>query len=327
MNGFRIPLGEWAEAAVDFLGDAFGWLFDLIATVLKSVYGGLEWLLSAPPFWIVVVLLAALAYAVRGAKLALGTAIGLLVIVGVDQWDNAMDTLALVVVAALVAIVIAIPIGIWAARSDRVSRVVRPVLDFLQTMPAFVYLIPAIIFFGVGAVPGMIATIVFAVAPGVRLTELGIRGVDPEIVEAGHAFGATPGRILRQIQIPLALPSIMAGINQVIMLSLSMVVIAGMVGAAGLGGEIVRAIGRINVGLGFEAGVAVVILAMILDRITSALSTPPRTSPRRGDRVKSVKSVKTTGQADSSPAGGAETPRPTHNDQSVHSTRMERTSR
>ena len=294
MDGFRIPLGEWAEAVVDFLGDAFGWLFDLIATVLKSVYGGLEWLLSAPPFWIIVVLFAALAYAVRGWKLALGTAVGLLVIVGVDQWGAAMDTLALVVVAALVAIVIAIPIGIWAARSDRVSRVVRPVLDFLQTMPAFVYLIPAIIFFGVGAVPGMIATIVFAVAPGVRLTELGIRGVDAEIVEAGEAFGATPGRILRQIQIPLALPSIMAGINQVIMLSLSMVVIAGMVGAAGLGGEIVRAIGRINVGLGFEAGIAVVILAMILDRITSALNTSPR---------------------------------PTHNDQSVNSTRMERTSR
>ena len=203
------------------------------------------------------------------------------------------------------------------------SRVVRPVLDFLQTMPAFVYLIPAIIFFGVGAVPGMIATIVFAVAPGVRLTELGIRGVDAEIVEAGEAFGATPGRILRQIQIPLALPSIMAGINQVIMLSLSMVVIAGMVGAAGLGGEIVRAIGRINVGLGFEAGIAVVILAMILDRITSALNT----SPRRNDRTKSVGTPKTTDQAVSSSAGGAETPRPTHNDQSVNSTRMERTSR
>ena len=323
MDGFRIPLGEWAEAVVDFLGDAFGWLFDLIATVLKSVYGGLEWLHSAPPFWILVDVFAALAYAVRGWKLALGTAVGLLVIVGVDQWGAAMDTLALVVVAALVAIVIAIPIGIWAARSDRVSRVVRPVLDFLQTMPAFVYLIPAIIFFGVGAVPGMIATIVFAVAPGVRLTELGIRGVDAEIVEAGQAFGATPARILRQIQIPLALPSIMAGINQVIMLSLSMVVIAGMVGAAGLGGEIVRAIGRINVGLGFEAGIAVVILAMILDRITSALNT----SPRRNDRTKSVGTPKTTDQAVSSSAGGAETPRPTHNDQSVNSTRMERTSR
>ncbi len=295
MDGFRIPLGTWAEAVVDVLGDVLGGFFDVVASILKSVYGGLEWALSTPPFWIIILVIAAIAFVVRGWKLAVGTAIGLLVIVGVDQWDNAMDTLALVLVAAVVAIVVAIPIGIWAARSDRVSRIVRPVLDFLQTMPAFVYLIPAIIFFGVGAVPGMIATILFALAPGVRLTELGIRGVDPEIVEAGQAFGATPGRILRQIQLPLALPSIMAGVNQVIMLSLSMVVIAGMVGAGGLGGEIVRAIGRINVGLGFEAGVSVVIIAMILDRITSALG--------RGDRAKNVKKTKTARDAQDA-AGG-----------------------
>lgn len=299
MDGFRIPLGTWAEAVVDVLGDVLGGFFDVVASILKSVYGGLEWALSTPPFWIIILVIAAIAFVVRGWKLAVGTAIGLLVIVGVDQWDNAMDTLALVLVAAVVAIVVAIPIGIWAARSDRVSRIVRPVLDFLQTMPAFVYLIPAIIFFGVGAVPGMIATILFALAPGVRLTELGIRGVDPEIVEAGQAFGATPGRILRQIQLPLALPSIMAGVNQVIMLSLSMVVIAGMVGAGGLGGEIVRAIGRINVGLGFEAGVSVVIIAMILDRITSALNSPAR----RGDRAKNVKKTKTARDAQDA-AGG-----------------------
>lgn len=295
MDGFRIPLGTWAEAVVDVLGDVLGGFFDVVASILKSVYVGLEWALSTPPFWIIILVIAAIAFVVRGWKLAVGTAIGLLVIVGVDQWDNAMDTLALVLVAAVVAIVVAIPIGIWAARSDRVSRIVRPVLDFLQTMPAFVYLIPAIIFFGVGAVPGMIATILFALAPGVRLTELGIRGVDPEIVEAGQAFGATPGRILRQIQLPLALPSIMAGVNQVIMLSLSMVVIAGMVGAGGLGGEIVRAIGRINVGLGFEAGVSVVIIAMILDRITSALG--------RGDRAKNVKKAKTARDAQDAAAG------------------------
>lgn len=298
MNDFRIPLGEGAEAVVEVLGDTLGGLFDLIATVLESVYGGLDWALSTPPFWVIIVVFAALAWAVRGWKLALGTALGLVVIVGVDQWDNAMDTLALVLVAALVAIVVAIPVGIWAARSDRVSRVVRPILDFLQTMPAFVYLIPAIIFFGVGAVPGMIATIMFAIAPGVRLTELGIRGVDAEIVEAGQAFGATPGRVLRQIQIPLALPSIMAGINQVIMLSLSMVVIAGMVGAGGLGGEIVRAIGRINVGLGFEAGVSVVIIAMILDRITSALGRGGL-----GDRAR--RRAKTKAARDAQDAAGA----------------------
>lgn len=276
MESLRLPIGQWVESLVDFLGLAFGGLFDAIALVLGVVYESLEWVLRAPPSWVIILLFAALAYWVRGWKLAIGAAVGLFVIVAVDQWDNAMDTLALVLVAAVVAIVIAVPVGIWAARSEGVSRVVRPVLDFLQTMPAFVYLIPAIIFFGVGAVPGMIATILFAVAPGVRLTELGIRGVDSEVVEAGFAFGASPGRVLRQIQIPLALPSIMAGVNQVIMLSLSMVVISGMVGAGGLGGEITRAIGRINVGLGFEAGLSVVMIAMILDRITSALGREDR---------------------------------------------------
>ncbi|WP_298742944.1 proline/glycine betaine ABC transporter permease [uncultured Microbacterium sp.] len=285
MDFFRIPVGEWAEAIVDFLGDTLGGFFDLISTALEGVYEGLGWVLMSPPFWIIIALFAALAFVVRGWKLALGTALGLLVIVGVDQWENAMDTLALVLVAAVVAILIAVPVGIWAARSDRVSRVVRPILDLLQTMPAFVYLIPAIFFFGVGAVPGMIATIMFALAPGVRLTELGIRGVDSEVVEAGFAFGASPARVLRQIQIPLALPSIMAGINQVIMLSLSMAVIAGMVGAGGLGGEIVRALGRINVGLAFEAGISIVIIAMILDRLTSALGS--------GDRSRRVAKAKT----------------------------------
>lgn len=270
MDFFRIPIGDWAEAIVDFLGDTLGGFFDLISTVLKAVYEGLGWALVSPPFWLIIALFAALAFVVRGWKLAVGTALGLLVIVGVDQWENAMDTLALVLVAAVVAILIAVPLGIWAARSDRVSRVVRPILDLLQTMPAFVYLIPAIFFFGVGAVPGMIATIMFALAPGVRLTELGIRGVDTEVVEAGFAFGASPARVLRQIQIPLALPSIMAGINQVIMLSLSMVVIAGMVGAPGLGAEIVQALNRIDAGKGFEAGIAVVILAIFLDRVTAS---------------------------------------------------------
>ena len=272
MENLRLPLGAWVEALLDFIGAVFGWLFDAIALALGAIYEGLDWVLVTPPFWLIIIALAALAYWVKGWKLALGTALGLFLIVLLDQWENAMDTLALVLVAAAIAIIISIPVGIWAARNDTVSRIVRPILDFLQTIPAFVYLIPAIIFFGVGAVPGMIATILFALAPGVRLTELGIRGVDSEVVEAGQAFGATPGRILRQIQLPLALPSIMAGVNQIIMLSLSMVVIAGMVGAGGLGGEIVRALGRINVGLAFEAGISVVMIAMILDRMTSALA-------------------------------------------------------
>lgn len=268
IDGFRIPLGDWAKAFIGWVTDTLGLFFDVIATVFTGFYDGVAWVLTSPPFWVVILVIVALSFWAKGWKLALGAAIGLVVIVGVDQWEKAMQTLALTLVAAFIAILIAIPVGIWASRSARVSAVVRPVLDFLQTMPAFVYLIPAIFLFSVGVVPGIVATILFAVAPGVRLTELGIRGVDAEVVEAGHAFGATPGRILRQIQLPLAMPSIMAGVNQVIMLSLSMVVIASMVGAPGLGKDIIQALSRIDIGLGFEAGLSVVIIAMILDRVT-----------------------------------------------------------
>lgn len=273
MNDVTLPLGKGAEAVVNWLTDSASGLFSVLSTIFKGAYDGLDWILSTPPFWVVLVILVALAWFVKGWKLALGTAIGLGVIVGVGQWGNAMDTLALVILASVIALLIAIPLGILAARNDTASKIIRPLLDFLQTMPAFVYLIPALMFFGVGVVPGIVATIVFALAPGVRLTELGIRGVDPEVVEAGYAFGSKPGRILRQIQLPLAMPSIMAGVNQVIMLSLSMVVIAGMVGAGGLGGEVVKALNRIDIGLGFEAGLSVVILAMILDRTTGALGS------------------------------------------------------
>ncbi|MBP1325273.1 ABC-type proline/glycine betaine transport system permease subunit [Leucobacter exalbidus] len=279
MNDFRLPLGDGASAVVDWLKEAGEGLFSVISTVLRGAYDGLDFIFAEPPFWAIIIVLVALAWFAKGWKLALGTAIGLTVIVGVDQWAEAMDTLALVLLASVISLLIAIPLGIWAARNDTASKVIRPILDFLQTMPAFVYLIPALMFFGIGVVPGIVATIVFSLAPGVRLTELGIRGVDTEVVEAGYAFGSTPGRILRQIQLPLAMPSIMAGVNQVIMLSLSMVVIAGMVGAGGLGGEVVKALNRIDVGLGFEAGVSVVILAMILDRTTGALGS--RTKKRK----------------------------------------------
>ncbi|GED09636.1 ABC transporter permease [Cellulosimicrobium cellulans] len=267
----RIPLGEWVDTFVDWMTTTFRPLFRFVKDVLVGVYDGLDTVLSSPPFWVVALVLALLALLAKGWKLALGSLVGFVVIAGVDQWDNAMDTLALVLLSAVLALVVAIPLGIWAARNDRVSAVVRPVLDFMQTMPAFVYLIPTVVIFLTGPVPGIIATIIFAMAPGVRFTELGIRQVDKEVVEAGQAFGSTPGRILRQIQLPLALPTIMAGVNQVIMLSLSMVVIAGMVGAGGLGNDVVAALQRVNVALGFEAGLAVVILAMFLDRVTSAL--------------------------------------------------------
>ncbi|HLT83910.1 MAG TPA: proline/glycine betaine ABC transporter permease [Phototrophicaceae bacterium] len=271
MNDFRIPVGSWADSAVDWLTSNLSALFRLIADVLSWLFDLAELVFTTPPFWAVILVLAAVAFFAKSWKLALATVVGLGLIYGMNQWDNAMATIALVLVASAIATVVAIPLGIWAARSGVVSAVLRPVLDFMQTMPAFVYLLPAVILFRVGVVPGIVATIIFAMAPGVRFTELGIRQVDREVVEAGHAFGATPGRILRQVQLPLALPTIMAGINQLIMLSLSMVVIAGMVGAPGLGQPVVQALQSVNIGLGAEAGLAVVILAMYLDRVTAAL--------------------------------------------------------
>lgn len=265
----RIPLGDWVEVVLDWLLATLGTFFTVVRNFLEDSYELLLWALMTPEWWIVTIVLAALGWWLRSWQLALGTVIGFILIVGVNQWENAMSTLALVTIATLIAVIIAIPVGILAAKSQTASKIIRPVMDFMQTMPPMVYLIPALVIFRVGVVPGMVATVIFAMAPGVRFTELGIRGVDPEVVEAGKAFGSTPGKILRQIQLPLALPTIMAGVNQVIMLSLSMVVIAGMVGAGGLGGEVVASLNRINAGLGFESGLAVVILAMYLDRLTS----------------------------------------------------------
>lgn len=283
-TGPVIPLGEWVESFIDFLTSSFGWFFDGLRAAFGGLYDLVDVVLSAPPFWAIIAVIALLGLVLRGWLFAAGSALGLLLIVLLGQWGNAMDTLALVLVASAIAIVVSVPLGILAARSNVASAVIKPILDFMQTMPAFVYLIPALILFRVGIVPGIVATIVFAMAPGVRMTELGIRGVDKEVVEAANAFGSSPGRVLRQIQLPLAMPTILAGINQVIMLSLSMVVIAGMVGAGGLGGEVVKSLGRIDVALGFEAGLSVVILAIILDRMTAALGLPRRSFLRRRPR-------------------------------------------
>ncbi|MEU7009411.1 ABC transporter permease/substrate binding protein [Streptomyces sp. NPDC046332] len=267
----RLPLGQWVDSSVDWLQAQLSWLFDAVTTVVTGLYDGIDAVLSAPEPLLFAGILAVVAWWLRGLTAGVLAFAGFALVDSIELWDDAMSTLSLVLVATLVTLVIAVPLGIWAARSKTVSAVLRPVLDFMQTMPAMVYLIPGIIFFGVGVVPGIIATIVFALPPGVRMTELGIRQVDGELVEAAEAFGTTPRNTLLRVQMPLALPTIMAGINQVIMLGLSMVVIAGMVGGGGLGGAVYRAIGNVDIGLGFEAGISIVILAMYLDRMTGAL--------------------------------------------------------
>lgn len=269
----KLPLGDWAEAVVEFLLDNAQGLFDAIDTVVGALGDGVQALLSSVPGVVLAGLIVLLGFWRLGWRFALFAAASLLVIAGLGLWKETVDTLALVLTATSLALLIGLPLGIWAARSDRVEAVVRPVLDFMQTMPAFVYLIPAAMFFGLGRVPGTFATIIFAMPPAVRLTNLGIRQVPRELVEAGLAFGCTSRQLLFKVQMPTALPSIMAGVNQTIMLSLSMVVIASMIGAGGLGNEVLRGIQRLDIGLGFEGGLAVVILAVLLDRITQSFGT------------------------------------------------------
>lgn len=266
----RVPLGDWVDTGIDWLKDNVDPAIEAVSTVTEGAVEALTDGLLFPPPLLLAVLLAALGLLARSVVFAVGSLIGLLLIQSMELWEPAMQTLALLLFAAFVAVAIAVPLGIAAAKSDRVSAGLRPVLDFMQTMPAFVYLVPGVVFFGLGVVPGTIITIIFALPPGVRLTELGIRQVDRETVEAGQAFGSSPGQILRGIQLPLARPTIMAGINQVIMLGLSMAVIAGFIGAPGLGQIVVTSISRLDVGLGFEGGLAVVILAIYLDRLTAS---------------------------------------------------------
>jgi len=266
-----LKLGEGIELAINWLKANFTFLFDGISNGLTGVIEAFESILLLPPDLLMIVILVALAWWIAGRGVAIFTLVGLLVIDSMGFFDETMMTLALVVTSALVALVIGIPVGIWASRSNAVASIIRPILDFMQTMPAFVYLIPAVIFFELGKVPGAVATVIFSMPPAVRLTNLGIRQVHEEVVEAAQSFGSTDRQLLYKVQIPLALPTILAGVNQTIMLALSMVVIAAMIGAGGLGGEILRGITRLKIGLGFESGIAVVILAIFLDRITQAL--------------------------------------------------------
>ncbi|WP_327357344.1 ABC transporter permease/substrate binding protein [Streptomyces sp. NBC_01304] len=273
----RIEFGSWVETGVKWLQNHLNWLFDVINSVLSGMYDAVDAVLSSGHPLLIAGIFAVVAVWLRGLLPGVLAFVGFALIDSLELWDQAMATLSLVTVAAVITLVIAVPLGIWAARSKRVSSVVRPVLDVMQTMPAFVYLIPGVMFFGVGVTPGIIATIVFAMPPGVRMTELGIRQVDGELVEAAEAFGTTPRHTLMKLQLPLALPTIMAGVNQVIMLALSMVVIGGMAGAGGLGEQVYSAITQLKVGLAAESGIAVVILAMYLDRMTGALNL--RVSP------------------------------------------------
>ncbi|MGW8555895.1 ABC transporter permease/substrate binding protein [Streptomyces tubercidicus] len=273
----RIQIGSWAEGAVNWLRDNLDWLFALITKVLNGLYDAIHTVLSGPEPLLLAGIFAVLAWWLRGLPAAVLAFLGFALIDSVEQWGPTIESLSLVLVACLITVLVAVPLGIWAARSRVVGGVLRPVLDLMQTMPAMVYLIPGILFFGLGVVPGIVATIVFAMPPAVRMTELGIRQVDAELVEAAEAFGTHPRRTLFRVQLPLALPTIMAGINQVIMLALSMVVIAGMVGGGGLGGSVYNAISSVDVALGSESGIAVVILAMYLDRMTGALNQ--RVSP------------------------------------------------
>jgi len=268
----RIHLGDWADNAVDWLENHWGGFFDGLASAINHPVDWIADGLLHTPVIVLIIAFAVIAWLARGWKLALATLIGFLLIDGFDQFAAALNSLSQILVGSIIAIVISIPLGILAARSRRASTVIRPVLDFMQTLPAYVYILPGLFLMGIGAANAVIATVIFAMPPGVRLTELGIRQVDQEMVEAGQAFGATPREVLRGIQMPLALPSIMAGVNQVIMLALSMVVIAGVAGAPGLGTNVFAALSRLDVGIGCEAGISVVILAIFLDRVTDGLS-------------------------------------------------------
>lgn len=269
----RLEYGEWLEAAFDWLTDTFSVVVDSADVALSAVSGGLADLLAAPDALILTLIFAVIGWLMRDWKLALLSIPLMLFIISAEQWENAMETLALVAVAALVALIIGIPLGVLAAKNRAVSNAVRPLMDLMQTMPALVWLIPAMAMFGLGMAAGIFATVIFALPPGVRLTELAIRQVDQEVVEAGHAFGSTGWQILFRIQLPLATKTIMAGVNQVIMLALSMAVFGGFVGAGGLGNEVSRAINTLDLALGLEAGLCVVMLAIYLDRVTAAVGS------------------------------------------------------
>ncbi len=267
----RIPLADGIDAFLDWLTTAIAGVTRAISAIMSVGVRGLVDLLMWPPEWVIIILIGLLGYKFGGRKVAIGSILGMLFIWNLGLWGPTMSTIALVVLATLIAMMLGLPIGILGGLNETAYQILRPILDFMQTMPAFVYLIPAIPFFGLGAVSAMFSTVIFSIPPVIRLTALGIRQIDAELIEASDAFGSTTMQKLFKVQIPLAKPTIMAGVNQTIMLALSMVVIAAMIGAGGLGSEVWRAIQRLRPGQGFEAGLAVVVVAMILDRVTQKI--------------------------------------------------------
>jgi glycine betaine/proline transport system permease protein len=277
----KLPVGSLVEKGIDWMTQNFSGFFTAVKEVLSGVIDGTGWFLTIIPAFVFIILASFLAWWIAGKGLAIFAGIGLFLIHNLNLWDKTMQTLALVSASTLIALIIGLPLGILMSKSDAANKIIRPILDFMQTMPAFVYLIPAVYFFDLGTVPGAVATIIFAMPPIVRLTNLGIRQVPADVVEAAKSFGSTPAQLLFKVRIPLAVPTIMAGLNQTIMLSLSMVVISAMIGADGLGKTVYEGITQMNIGKGFEGGLAVVIMAMLLDRATQCLgSTPPKSGKK-----------------------------------------------
>ena len=268
LTDHKIPLGSWMKYAVDGLNDNAAWVFDAISFALSNlIEGTVESLLWIPPLLLIALFAAAGGWAQRSWGLGAGIVLSLLLIINLGYWKETIETLTLVIFATTACMSIGVPLGIMAAHRPWLESALRPVLDLMQTIPTFVYLIPTLILFGLGVVPGLISTVIFALPAPVRLTTLGIKATPKDLIEAGKAFGATRRQLLLKVELPSAMPTIMAGLTQCIMLSLSMVVIAALVGADGLGKPVVRALNTVNIARGFEAGLAIVIVAILLDRV------------------------------------------------------------